>query len=94
MSPASMDIGLYLAKDLNDWPLIMLFPALSSSFMDRAMGNPVNPAIYPNFMLNVGQQMTFFERVKNAASMLAMDTMASKISTTKNCNSCMHQSNV
>ena len=75
MSVASLDIGLYITKGLHDWPLVMLMPAVSSTIMDRAMGNPVNPSIYPNVLLSVGQDMTFFERVKNTLSIYFMEIL-------------------
>lgn len=67
-----LDLGLYLAKEKFDWPAIYIHPAMSISFVDNMIGNPVFPSYMPAVMLPYGQEMTFYQRLLNTLASKAI----------------------
>lgn len=51
-------------------PLVSITTTVASPWTNDRIGNPDNPSYIPNYLLDYGDSMTFYERLINTASLL------------------------
>lgn len=71
LSGSSLDVGLYLCKQYLSLPTILYGNYRRVSFLDFALGNPVNPSYIPvDDLTSLGSNMNFLERLENTYSVI------------------------
>ena len=69
------EAGYYLATKF-DAPIVLYSTGQASiPWLDNAMGQPHNPSFMPLALLEYGNEMTFFERLKNSIVTTIMHNM-------------------
>ena len=58
-------MGVYLARNHFNAPIVLAHPGVQWLGSDKAVGGPVNPAVVPTLLANYGPHMGFTERLMN-----------------------------
>lgn len=76
LSGSSIDIGLYLCKQSLSIPTILYSNYRRVSYLDAALGNPMNPSYIPvDDFTALGSRMTFIERLENTYALVKMQNV-------------------